>query len=130
LIYVTKGKTHEVTLLDHLPIESGAIYLFARGYWDFARLYRLHHSLAFFIIRAGMLPTPVQSPVINNIIHEPMNLLHNPHAIASIEYYTKSPPRIQSQTMSLKRRRLLKTLRRICLPLRTLNISIDYRNAI
>jgi len=79
-------------LLDHLPIESGAIYLFDRGYWDFARLYRLHHSLAFFIIRAGMLPTPVQSPVINNIIHEPMNLLHNPHAIASIEYYTKSPP--------------------------------------
>ncbi len=52
LIYVTKGKTHEVNLLDDLPIESGALYLFDRGYLDFARLYRLHQSLAFFVIRA------------------------------------------------------------------------------
>ena len=52
LIYVTKGKTHEVNLLDDLPIESGAIYLFDRGYLDFARLHLLHQSLAFFVIRA------------------------------------------------------------------------------
>lgn len=52
LIYVTQGKTHEVNLLDALPIESGALYLFDRGYLDFARLYRLHQSLAFFVIRA------------------------------------------------------------------------------
>jgi hypothetical protein len=52
LIYVTKGKTHEVNLLDDLPIESGALYLFDRGYLDFARLYRLHQSRAFFVIRA------------------------------------------------------------------------------
>ena len=52
LIYVTTGKTHEVNLLDDLPIESGALYLFDRGYLDFGRLYRLHQSLAFFIIRA------------------------------------------------------------------------------
>jgi hypothetical protein len=52
LIYVTHGKTHEVNLLDDLPIESGALYLFDRGYLDFARLYLLHQSLAFFVIRA------------------------------------------------------------------------------
>jgi len=52
LIYVTKGKTHEVNLLDDLLIEPGAIYLFDRGYLDFARLHHLHQSLAFFIIRA------------------------------------------------------------------------------
>ena len=52
LIYVTKGKTHEVNLLDDLPIESGALYHFDRGYLDFARLYRLHQSRAFFVIRA------------------------------------------------------------------------------
>jgi hypothetical protein len=52
LIYVTHGKTHEVNLLDELPIESGALYLFDRGYLDFARLYLLHQSLAFFVIRA------------------------------------------------------------------------------
>ena len=39
-------------MLDDLLIEAGAIYLFDRGYLDFARLYRLHQSLAFFIIRA------------------------------------------------------------------------------
>jgi hypothetical protein len=52
LIYVTQGKTHEVNLLDDLLVEPGAIYLFDRGYLDFARLYRIHQDGAFFIIRA------------------------------------------------------------------------------
>jgi hypothetical protein len=52
LIYVTQGKTHEVNLLDDLIIEPGAIYIFDRGYLDFARLYKIHQSGAFFIIRA------------------------------------------------------------------------------
>ncbi len=52
LIYVTQGKTHEVNLLDDLLVEPGAIYLFDRGYLDFARLYRIHQDRAFFIIRA------------------------------------------------------------------------------
>jgi hypothetical protein len=52
LIYVTQGKTHEVNLLDDLIIEPGAIYLFDRGYLDFARLYKIHQCGAFFIIRA------------------------------------------------------------------------------
>ncbi len=51
-IYVTHGKIHEVNLLDELLVESGAIYLFDRGYLDFGRLYRIHQSRAFFIIRA------------------------------------------------------------------------------
>jgi hypothetical protein len=52
LIYVTIGKTHEVNLLDELLLEPGAIYLFDRGYLDFARLYKIHQAGAFFIIRA------------------------------------------------------------------------------
>jgi hypothetical protein len=52
LIYVTQGKTHEVNLLDDLIIEPGAIYIFDRGYLDFARLYKIHQCGAFFIIRA------------------------------------------------------------------------------
>ncbi len=52
LIYVTQGKTHEVNLLDDLIIEPGAIYIFDRGYLDFTRLYKIHQSGAFFIIRA------------------------------------------------------------------------------
>ena len=44
LIFVTQGKIHEVNLLDDLLIEPGAIYIFDRGYLDFARLYNIHQS--------------------------------------------------------------------------------------
>jgi len=52
LIFVTHGKVHEVNLLDDLFLEPGAIYIFDRGYLDFARLYKIHQAGAFFIIRA------------------------------------------------------------------------------
>lgn len=52
LIFITHGKVHEVKLLDELLFEPGAIYLFDRGYLDFVRLYKIHQSPAFFIIRA------------------------------------------------------------------------------
>jgi hypothetical protein len=52
LIFITHGKVHEINLLDELIFEPGAIYLFDRGYLDFARLYKIHQSRAFFIIRA------------------------------------------------------------------------------
>jgi hypothetical protein len=53
LIFFTHGKVHEVNLLDDLLVEPGAIYIFDRGYLDFARLYnKIHRAGAFFIIRA------------------------------------------------------------------------------
>lgn len=52
LIFITPGKVHEINLLDELLFEPGAIYLFDRGYLDFARLYQIHQAPAFFIIRA------------------------------------------------------------------------------
>lgn len=52
LIIVTHGKVHEVNILDELFIEAGAIYIMDRGYLDFARLYKIQTSSAFFIIRA------------------------------------------------------------------------------
>jgi hypothetical protein len=52
LIFITHGKVHEINLLDELLFEPGAIYLFDRGYLDFARLYQIHQAPAFFIIRA------------------------------------------------------------------------------
>ena len=48
VIHITDGKTHEVTVLDELVIEPGAFYLLDRGYLDFARLFALHQSQAFF----------------------------------------------------------------------------------
>ena len=51
-IRITDGKTHEVNILDDLVIEPGAFYLLDRGYLDFARLFAIHQSQAYFVTRA------------------------------------------------------------------------------
>ena len=51
-IHISDGKTHEVSVLDTLPVEAGAFYLMDRGYLDFSRLYTLHQARAFFVTRA------------------------------------------------------------------------------
>jgi hypothetical protein len=51
-VAITKGKVHEVNILDELIPEAGAIYIMDRGYFDFQRLYILHQSCSFFVVRA------------------------------------------------------------------------------
>jgi hypothetical protein len=51
-IHSSYGKTHEVNVLDILPIEAGAFYVMDRGYLDFSRLFALHQAGAFFVTRA------------------------------------------------------------------------------
>jgi hypothetical protein len=51
-VYVTGGQVHDVNLLDDLLLETGAFYVFDRGYVDFARLYTFTQACAFFITRA------------------------------------------------------------------------------
>jgi hypothetical protein len=51
-IRITHGKTADVKVLDHLPIEPGAFYMMDRGYIDFERLYAITRQLAFFVTRA------------------------------------------------------------------------------
>ena len=51
-IHISDGKTHEVNVLDRLPIEAGAFYVMDRGYLDFSRLFALHQAGAFFVTRA------------------------------------------------------------------------------
>ena len=51
-VIITHGKVHEVTVLDDLIIEAGAIYIMDRGYLDFSRLNRIQQALAFFVTRA------------------------------------------------------------------------------
>jgi hypothetical protein len=50
-VHISHGKTHDVTALDHLPIEPGAFYVMDRGYVDFRRLYRFPQAGAFFVTR-------------------------------------------------------------------------------
>ena len=52
VISITNGNIHDVNALDDLVFEPGAIYIFDKAYVDFARLYRIHQSLAFFVTRA------------------------------------------------------------------------------
>jgi hypothetical protein len=50
-IHISDGKFHEVNSLDMIPWEPGAFYVMDRGYLDFARLYALSQTAAFFLIR-------------------------------------------------------------------------------
>ena len=52
LSFITDGKVHDVNILDYLLPEAGSFYIMDRGYLDYTRLYKIHLSQAFFIIRA------------------------------------------------------------------------------
>lgn len=51
-IYITEGKLHDVNVLDWLVYAAGAYYVMDRAYIDFARLYVIHQSKAFYVLRA------------------------------------------------------------------------------
>jgi len=51
VVEITHGRVADVTVLDALAVEAGAIYVMDRGYLDFTRLYALAQAGAFFILR-------------------------------------------------------------------------------
>ena len=51
-ISLTEGALHDVNFLDEMFFEAGSIYVFDRGYLDFARLYRIVEAGASFVIRS------------------------------------------------------------------------------
>lgn len=51
-IHVSDGKCHDVNALDEIEITQGAIYVMDKAYLDFKRLYQIHLSGSFFVIRA------------------------------------------------------------------------------
>jgi transposase len=52
LAIITHGKVHDVTIIDSLLLEAGALYIMDRAYTDFNRLHRIQKANAFFITRA------------------------------------------------------------------------------
>ena len=50
-IRITPSRIPDLRILDELMIQAGSFYIFDRGYFDFSRLYKIHQSLAFFVIR-------------------------------------------------------------------------------
>lgn len=51
-ISITEGAVHDVNFLDEMYFEAGSIYVFDRGYLDFARLYRIDTAGGYFVIRS------------------------------------------------------------------------------
>lgn len=51
-ILITDGKVHDVNAMDFITYQPGAYYVMDRAYLDFARLYILNQSKAYFVIRA------------------------------------------------------------------------------
>ena len=51
-IHISDGRTHDVNILDMIPIMAGSIYIMDRGYLDFERLFTLDQSGGRFVIRS------------------------------------------------------------------------------
>lgn len=50
-IHITEAKVHDVNAMDIIPYETGAYYIFDRGYYDLKRLYHINEISAYFVIR-------------------------------------------------------------------------------
>jgi len=50
-IHVTEAKVHDVNLMDEIPYEPYAFYIFDKGYYDLARLYTINTIGSYFVIR-------------------------------------------------------------------------------
>jgi len=51
-VHITAATVNDVNAMDVIPYESGAYYIFDRGYVDYYRLYRITLLSAYFVIRA------------------------------------------------------------------------------
>jgi hypothetical protein len=51
-IDISNAKPHDVSGMDHIEPEAGAIYLWDKAYLDFSRLFRFEREGAFFVMRS------------------------------------------------------------------------------
>jgi len=51
-MHITAASVHDVNAMDSIVYEPGSFYIFDRGYLDFERLFVIHESKSFFVIRA------------------------------------------------------------------------------
>lgn len=51
-VHITEATIHDVNAMDVIPYETGAYYVFDRGYVDFKRLFEITKLSSFFVIRA------------------------------------------------------------------------------
>jgi hypothetical protein len=51
-VHISGAHTSDVSVLDQVPLHTGAIYIMDRGYVHFKRLYRLAQAAVYFVVRA------------------------------------------------------------------------------
>lgn len=51
-VHVSAGSVHDVNAMDLITYEQGSFYIFDRGYLDFKRLFIIHQSKSFFVVRS------------------------------------------------------------------------------
>ena len=49
-IHITEAKFHDMNAMDEIPCELNAFYIFDKGYYDLARLYRIQSIGSMFIL--------------------------------------------------------------------------------
>ena len=49
--HITTASVHDSKAMKEIPIETGAYYIFDRGYNNFKELYRIHRAESFFVVR-------------------------------------------------------------------------------
>ena len=50
--HITTASVHDSQVMKEIPVETGAYYIFDRGYNFFLQLYRIECACAFFVVRA------------------------------------------------------------------------------
>ena len=50
--HITMASVHDSKAMKEIPIETGAYYIFDRGYNNLKELYRIHRAESFFVVRA------------------------------------------------------------------------------
>ena len=50
--HITTASAHDSKVMQEIPYETGAYYIFDRGYNNFKELYRIHRLESFFVVRA------------------------------------------------------------------------------
>ena len=50
--HITTASVNDSKAMKEIPIETGAYYIFDRGYNNFKELYRIHRAESFFVVRA------------------------------------------------------------------------------
>ena len=104
-IHITNATVNDVNVMDVIPYESGAYYVFDRGYVDFKRLYNITKHSAYFVIRAKknlqfqftqMNPVNERNGVMSNQIGKLTGFYisqYYPDEIRKVVYYDKETNR-------------------------------------